>query len=149
MNGAEGRPDTVLDRLLAAVNDHDLEAMLACFADDYVNETPVHPRRSFHGREQVRRNWTQIFAGVPDIRATVPRRAVESGTVWSEWEMSGTRNDGAAFRMRGVVIFGVTAETITSARFYLEPVEEASGDVDAAVTRLAGRTPGVGGEETP
>ena len=37
--------------------------------------------------------------------------------------------------MRGVAVFGITDEQITSARFFLEPVEESSGDVDAAVRR--------------
>jgi hypothetical protein len=38
--------------------------------------------------------------------------------------------------MRGVVIFGVKPPLITSARFYLEPVEETSGDVDAHTQRV-------------
>jgi ketosteroid isomerase-like protein len=129
-------PSAVVDRLVQALNAHDLEAMVACFADDYLNETPVHPQRGFRGNEQVRRNWTQILAGVPDLRALVPRMAVDGDTVWTEWNISGTRRDGAAHGMRGVVIFGVTGAAITSARFYLEPVEETSGDVDASVGRL-------------
>jgi hypothetical protein len=35
--------------------------------------------------------------------------------------------------MRGVVIFGVSDGLLTWARFYLEPVQEASENVDAAV----------------
>jgi hypothetical protein len=50
--------------------------------------------------------------------------------------------------MRGVVIFGVTDATITSARFYLEPVEEASGDVDAQTRRVAGGTTTAGADTT-
>lgn len=52
--------------------------------------------------------------------------------------MSGTRRDGTAFLMRGVIIFGVVEATVTSARFYLEPVEDTSGDVNAAVNRAVG-----------
>lgn len=52
--------------------------------------------------------------------------------------MSGTRSDGVAFGMAGVVIFGVTGTAITSARFYLEPVEQASGGVNEAVSRVTG-----------
>jgi ketosteroid isomerase-like protein len=129
-------PSAVVDRLVQAINAHDLEAMVACFADDYLNETPVHPRRGFRGSAQVRRNWSQILAGVPDLRALVTRITVDGDTVWTEWDMSGTRRDGAAHAMRGVVIFGVTGATIASARFYLEPVEESSGGVDAAVRGL-------------
>jgi ketosteroid isomerase-like protein len=130
----------VVERLCGAVNAHDLEALVACFAEDYVNETPAHPQRGFRGNQQVRRNWTQILAGVPDLRARLPRTAVDGDTVWAEWDMSGTRPDGAAFLMRGVVIFGVSGAAITSARFYLEPVEETSGDVDAHTHRVVGTT---------
>lgn len=131
-------PGAVLQRLLAALNAHDLDGLVACFADDYVNETPAHPRRGFRGSGQVRTNWSQIFAGVPDLRAQVPRSAVDGDTLWTEWDIAGTRPDGAAFQMRGVVIFGVTDHAISSARFYLEPVEETSGDVDAHTRRLVG-----------
>lgn len=133
-------PAVVVERLLAAINAHDLEAMVACFADDYVNEWPAHPQRGFQGRAQVRQNWSQIFAGVPNLQARLPRMAVDGDTVWTEWDISGTRGDGAPFAMRGVVIFGVTGDTIASARFYLEPVEETSGDVNAHTTRVVGTT---------
>lgn len=128
----------VVDRLLQAINDHDLEALVACFDEGYINETPAHPQRGFRGNEQVRRNWTQILAAVPDLRARVLRTAVDGDRVWTEWDMSGIRRDGAPFQMAGVAIFGVGDSKITSARFYLEPVEHTSGDVDAAVTGLLG-----------
>jgi ketosteroid isomerase-like protein len=140
MNGMGSGRAGLIGRLLEAVNGHDLDGIGACFADDYVNETPAHPQRGFQGREQVRRNWTQILAGVPDLQAHVPRSAVTGFTAWTEWEMSGTRADGAGFLMRGVVIFTIPQDTITSARFYLEPVEESSGDVDAATRRVVGDT---------
>ena len=128
---------TVIDRLVGAVNGHDLEGLVSCFAQDYVNETPVHPQRGFTGSDQVRTNWAQIFAGVPDMKAAVLRRAESDGQVWTEWDMSGSRGeDGGPFLMRGVVIFGIRADVISSARFYLEPAEEASGDVDAHTRRV-------------
>ena len=127
--------ETVVERLLQATNDHDLEALVDCFASDYRNETPAHPERGFTGRSQVRRNWEQIFANVPDITAAVPRSAVVGDTIWSEWEMRGTRRDGAEHLMRGVVIFGVEDGRASWARFYLEPVETGGGDVNDAVRR--------------
>ena len=128
----------VVERLRAAIDAHDLEAMVACFADDYVNEWPAHPQRGFRGSEQVRRNWSQIFAGVPDLRARLPRVSVDGDTVWSEWDLAGTRLDGGAFLMRGVAIFRVAGDRLAAVRFYLEPVEETSGDVDANTSRLVG-----------
>lgn len=123
----------MLTRLEDGVNAHDLDRLVECFALDYVNETPVHPARGFKGREQVRQNWASIFAGVPDLQATILRAAVDGGVVWSEWEMSGTRRDGVPHLMRGVIVFGVAAGRAAWARFYLEPVEHGGGDVNAAV----------------
>ncbi|HEY8655123.1 MAG TPA: nuclear transport factor 2 family protein [Candidatus Limnocylindria bacterium] len=120
-------------RLLDAMNRHDLEALTECFAPAFVNETPLHPARSFTGNEQVRKNWTQIFAGVPDLRAELLRSITDGGTVWTEWEMRGTRRDGAPHLMRGVSIFGVQDDRFTSVRFYLEPVEQGGAGIDAAV----------------
>jgi hypothetical protein len=77
---------------------------------DYYNR--IEERHGQHGG-----NWTQILASVPDLRARLPRTAVDGDTVWTEWDMSGTRQDGTAFLMRGVVIFGVSGVAITSARF--------------------------------
>jgi len=124
---------TVIDRLLQATNDHDLDALVDCFASDYVNETPVHPLRGFTGSEQVRLNWRKIFAAVPDLVAEVAARAEVGGTVWTEWQMAGTRGDGTPHLMRGVIIFTVQDIRISTARFYLEPVETSTGDVNTAV----------------
>ena len=128
-----GEGEAMVDRLVRATNEHDVDAVTACFAEDYQNETPVHPARSFSGREQVRRNWEQIFAFVPDLRAEVTRSAIAGETAWTEWEMTGTRRDGSAHHLRGVVIFGVCDGLACWARFYLEPVDEGAGTVDDAV----------------
>jgi hypothetical protein len=126
-------PAAIVQRLRQATNDHDLDALAGCFAVNYRNETPAHPERSFAGRDQVRKNWTQIFAAVPDVHAEVLRCVEDGDTVWSEWEHHGTRPDGSAHVMRGVVIFGVEGGLVSWARFYLEPVQDRSGGVDEAV----------------
>ena len=126
-------PAAIVQRLCQATNDHDLDALAECFAVDYRNETPAHPERSFAGRDQVRKNWTQIFAAVPDVHAEVLRCVEDGDTVWSEWEHRGTRPDGSAHVMRGVVIFGVEGGLVSWARFYLEPVQDGGEGVDEAV----------------
>ena len=128
-------PAAMVKRLRQATNDHDLAALAACFAPGYRNETPAHPQRGFTGREQVRRNWEQIFAAIPDLTAEVLHSAVDGDTVWTEWEHRGTRPDGSAHLMRGVVIFGVAGGLADWARFYLEPVQEDGQDAGAAVLR--------------
>ncbi|MBK5289591.1 MAG: nuclear transport factor 2 family protein [Acidimicrobiia bacterium] len=127
---------TVVDRLCDAVNRHDLDALAACFAVEYQNETPAHPARGFLGRAQVRRNWEQLFGGIPDLSATVAERAIDGETVWTEWEMRGTRPDGHPHLMRGVVIFHVNDEEIAKARFYLEPVDVDPGGIDSEIGRV-------------
>ncbi len=122
-----------VERLLGATNDHDVDGLVACFADDYENQTPAHPARSFHGPEQVRRNWEQIFAFVPDLEARVVRQATDGATIWTEWDMSGTRRDGSRHEMRGVIIFGLDEGRAVWARFYLEPVDATAGTYDDAV----------------
>jgi ketosteroid isomerase-like protein len=124
-----------IDRLVRATNQHDLEALVECFSEDYENETPAHPARGFHGRAQVRRNWEQIFAFVPDIHVEVVRLAVEADAVWTEWEMRGTRRDGKPHWMRGVIVFGVDGDVIRWARFYLEPVDESDTTADEVIRR--------------
>jgi hypothetical protein len=64
--------------------------------------------------------------------------------VWSEWELTGTRRDGTAHQMAGVVLFGARDGQFIWARFYLEPVQAAGPDADAAVRQQvrAGAVPG-------
>jgi len=138
MHGATAQgPGAMVERLRRATNEHDLEALTSCFAVEYRNETPLHPSRGFQGRAQVRRNWEQIFAAVPDIAVEVTWIADES-TAWSEWEMRGTRRDGSPHLMRGVVIFGVDGNEAIWARFYLEPVQDGGENADEAVRRAVG-----------
>ena len=127
----------MVQRLAAATNAHNLDALVDCFSDGYRNETPAHPERGFQGREQVRRNWSAIFTGVPDIHAEVLGSACDGDTVWSEWQMAGIRRDGTAHLMRGVIVFGVDAGRASWARFYLEPVT-AGGSIDQALRTQLG-----------
>jgi len=126
---------SVVERLRDATNAHDVEGIVACFSADYRNETPLHPERGFVGKEQVRRNWTQILAAIPDVSTEIVASLASGHTVWTEWEHRGTRPDGSPHLMRGVIVFGVREEVIATARFFLEPVDETDGGVDAAVRR--------------
>jgi ketosteroid isomerase-like protein len=130
----------LVERLCQATNAHDLDALVACFAPQYRNETPVHPERGFVGRDQVRRNWEQIFTAIPDVTTQVLRCVADGDTVWSEWEHRGTRPDLSPHVMRGVIIFGVEDGLVAWARFYLEPVRAGEGGVDEFVRRQVGRS---------
>lgn len=132
-------PAAAVARLVEVVNRHDLERLGQCFAEDFVNETPNHPSRSFVGSAQVVRNWGQIFAAVPDLRVEAVRWTGGDQTAWIEWEMKGTRADGKAHLMRGVTIFGLDGDRFGWVRFYLEPVEAGGPAIDQAVREQLSR----------
>jgi len=149
MEDAPEAGEAMLERLAAAASRRDLDELVECFTVDYRNESPVHPAQGFTGRAQVRRNWEFIFAALPDITARVLRSCSSGEAVWSEWEMTGTRPDGAAMQMAGVIILGIRAGQFSWARWYLEPVQAGGPDADAAVRERVGSRPAPGGGPGP
>ena len=128
-----------VERLHHAMNEHDLEAFLACFDAHYRSEQPAHPTRGFGGRKQVEKNWSALLGGIPDFHAELLATATEGDTVWSEWHWTGTRRaNDTPLDMRGVTLFEIKNGRIVSGRLYMEDVEEAGADIDETVRRLAG-----------
>ena len=119
-------PKAVVEQTFEAVNRHDLEAFLECFHPDYLSEAPPHPDRAFRGREIVRKNWSGIFADIPDIKVELVRCVSDGDTVWAEIRFFGTSREGRRLDLRGVIIHGVQASQIKWARLYMEQVEGAT-----------------------
>ena len=110
-------------RLRDAINSHDAARVADCFTENYQCDMPMHPSRGFAGRARVQENYEAIFARVPDLRATVLRSCQDDSGVWSEWEMSGTSDEGIPSASTGVVIIlSVVDERIEHSRFYLDAV---------------------------
>lgn len=131
-------PSELLERMQRATNEHDLDALAACFHHDYDSTFPAHPERAFRGRAQMRKNWEQIFAVVPDLTSCLLQSVTAQNTAWSEWEWHGTRRDGVPFLMRGVTIQEIHDGEITSVRLYMEPVQEGGPNADAALRQALG-----------
>ena len=129
-------PRTIVERLMVAINAHDLDGVVACFADDVESHHPAHPSRSFRGTDRVRSNWRRILGGVPDLRANLVSCVVDGPSAWTEWIWNGTREDGGRFEMRGVTIQVVRDGAIASVRFFMEPVEVGGAAVSEAVGRV-------------
>jgi ketosteroid isomerase-like protein len=127
----------VAERIDAAMNAHDVDAFVACVAEDYDSAQPAHPDRAFRGREQVRANWSAIFESVRDFRSELVRAHAVGDTEWSEWRWHGTQPDGTPLDMAGVIVFGIRDGLAAWARLYVEPVEQGAG-IDAAVRAMAG-----------
>ena len=133
-----GDPRALMDRLTAAQNAHDLEAMLACFHEDYRSEQPLFPARTFEGIDQVRANWSALLEAIPDFHAEVVRTAVDGDTVFAEVHWTGTKADGARLDERGVVVMGVREDRLAWGRLYVDEVEHEGADIDAVVRHMAG-----------
>jgi ketosteroid isomerase-like protein len=130
-------PRSVIERIQRAQNQHDLEAFLECIAPDYQSEQPVHPDKAFRGREQVRKNWSTIFRGVPNLRSEILRSITDGDTEWTEWHWSGTHTNGKPFAMRGVTLFGIRDNQVVWGRLYMETVEQSSSGIDAQMQQWA------------
>ena len=133
--------DTI-DRLLSAVNDHDLDSLAALFHPDYDSRQPVHPARAFVGRSQVRANWAAMLAGVKDFDARAHRVAEDAGATWCEWTWSGAGADDRPFQMRGVAIFEINDGLIRAGSLYMEEVDGGEIGIEQAVEEPLGSPPG-------
>jgi hypothetical protein len=124
----------VNDRLRDALNSHDLDAFVACFAEDYRSEQPAHPDRSFTSAAKVRENWASVFAGVPDFVAELLASArTDDGAELGEWRGHGTYTDGTSFEMRGATVLGIVGDRIAWGRLYMESVDRDGEGIDTMV----------------
>lgn len=128
----------VVTSLQRAMNEHDLEAFVSLFAEDYDSQAPAHPDRAFRGREQVRANWTAIFSGIADFRADLIATGTSEDAVWTEWRWDGTQADGSRLQMAGVIVMGIRDGVIAWGRLYVEPVVQSCAGIDAAVSKMSG-----------
>jgi ketosteroid isomerase-like protein len=131
-------PRAVIDRLTAAQNAHDLDAMVACFHEDYRSEQPMYPARSFQGIDQVRKNWSALLQSIPDFHSEIVLSAVEDDTVFVEVHWTGTKADGSPLEERGVLVMGIRGERIAWGRLYAEEVQREGEDINEVVDRMAG-----------
>jgi steroid delta-isomerase-like uncharacterized protein len=93
-----------LDALMDAFNAHDLDAIMAYFADDCSFDTSQGPEpwgRRLTGKEAVRQGLAARFDGVPDVHYDADRHLVSGNRGVSEWLVTGTTTDGKKLRVRG------------------------------------------------
>lgn len=131
--------NTLLERFYDAMNHHDLDAFVACFHPDYDSQQPIHPDRNFVGSDQVRKNWTRVFEGIPDFEGKLLRSSITEDTIWSEWDWRGTRTDGVPIHMAAVIIFGIRDDQFAWARLYQDMVDVNGMEFDAQVRVWTGK----------
>ena len=103
---SEAVSEATLRAVLDAFNRHDLDAIMAHFADDAVFLSPrgADPRGTrYAGREAVRDGLARRFAGIPDVHYGDDEHFLSAdGTRGvSEWTLTGTTTDGERLEVRG------------------------------------------------
>jgi ketosteroid isomerase-like protein len=97
---------STLLELCAAFNAHDLDRIMAFFADDCVLEMPrgSEPWGSrFEGKRNVREALATRFEGLPDVHYGNDEHFVDAaaGTGMSKWTLTGTTPAGDQVEVRG------------------------------------------------
>ncbi|MBY0532757.1 MAG: nuclear transport factor 2 family protein [Xanthobacteraceae bacterium] len=92
--------------LCEAFNAHDLDQIMAFFADDCVLEMPRgnHPYGSrFEGKQNVRDGLAGRFVGLPDVHYGNGEHFVDAdaNTGMSKWTLTGTARDGRKLKVNG------------------------------------------------
>ncbi len=90
--------------ILEAFNAHDLEGVMAFFAEDCSLDMPRGPEpwgQRYVGKAAVRQGLETRFKGLPDVRYSDDRHWASGNMLVSEWLLTGTRPDGTKVKVRG------------------------------------------------
>ena len=122
----ESFDDGNLRDVLDGFNRHDLDAIMAFFADDAVFESPRGPRpwgTRFEGKDAVRQGLAARFEGIPDVHYGEDRHFVSGARGASEWTLTGTTTDGVRLEVRGCDLWGFRDGLIVRKDSYWKLVE--------------------------
>ncbi len=97
---------STLKQLCEAFNAHDLDRIMAFFADDCVLEMPRGDKpwgARFEGKRSVRDALATRFQGLPDVHYGHDEHFVDAaaGTGISKWTLTGTNREGKRTEVRG------------------------------------------------
>jgi ketosteroid isomerase-like protein len=97
-------PEAILEAILDAFNRHDLDAIMAFFAEDATLETPRGSEpwgTRYEGKAAVREGLAARFSGIPDVHYGEGRHFVCGERAVSEWLLTGTTTAGQRIAVRG------------------------------------------------
>jgi len=126
MNKTAGRLGT-LKALVAAFNAHDLDAIMAMFADDAVLEMPRGPDpwgRRFVGRAAVREGLKARFDGLPDVHYGADSHYVDGDMGISQWTVTGTMKNGERIEARGCDFYSFRGDRVVKKDSFWKIVEK-------------------------
>jgi ketosteroid isomerase-like protein len=108
----------LMDRFTAALNSHDLDAVVALVTDDIVFESTSPPPDGtrYQGRDAVRHVWGEMLAATPQARFSVEEQFSDgSGRAVVRW-----RYDWADGHVRGVDIVRVRDGQLAESLAYVK-----------------------------
>jgi hypothetical protein len=100
----------VVDRLLAALNAHDLDAFVSCYASDATIED-AHDRIQARGHDELRARYAPMFESLPNLRVEALHRIDVGDFVVQE-----ERVTGRGLPQRHVAVYHVDANRIRRER---------------------------------
>jgi ketosteroid isomerase-like protein len=116
----------LLERVLDGFNRHDLDAIMALFADDCVFIGPRGPDAwgsRFEGREAVAAALGGRFTGIPDVSYEGHGDFVSGERGASEWTLRGTTVDGQRLEVRGCDLWTFRGDEVLVKDSYWKIVE--------------------------
>ncbi|HEX4746176.1 MAG TPA: nuclear transport factor 2 family protein [Gaiellaceae bacterium] len=116
----------VLARILDGFNRHDLDAIIAHFADDCVLETPRGSDpwgRRFEGKQAVAEGLRARFDGIPDVSYESHGDFVAGERGVSEWTLRGTTVAGERLEVRGCDLWTFRGDEVVVKNSFWKIVE--------------------------
>jgi len=123
---SDGASVEVLQALVDAFNAHDLDRIMALFAEDCILEMPRGPSpfgRRFIGKAAVRDGLAGRFAGLPDVNYGNPEHFVRGDTGISKWTVTGTTPSGQKIQANGCDFYSFRNGKVTKKDSYWKIVE--------------------------
>ena len=129
MTATTAQDADILQRLHAladAFNAHDLDRIMAMFAEDAVLEIPRGPEpwgRRYVGKVAVREGLAGRFAGLPDVHYGDDTHLVADNVGISKWTVTGTLVDGRRVCANGCDFYTFRAGLVVKKDSYWKIVE--------------------------
>ena len=119
---------STLKALCEAFNAHDLDRIMAFFADDCVLDMPRGGQpwgTRYAGKREVREALAGRFAGLPDVHYGNEEHFVDeaAGTGMSKWILTGTTREGTRREVHGCDFYTFRDGKVTRKDSYWKTVE--------------------------
>jgi ketosteroid isomerase-like protein len=127
MTSADAVTVATMEEVLDAFNRHDLDAIMAFFAEDATLDMPRGPDpwgSRMVGKAAVREGLAARFAGIPDVHYSEDRHWVCGDRGASEWLLTGTTTAGQRIAVRGCDLWEFRDGLITRKDSYWKIVNQ-------------------------